>query len=225
MTTCKHCGRNITTTAIGVWVHLDNYKLCYPHTFGDLTMAEPSTNADSVGNEKMESWICKCGFSTPYVEQLGSPYTCPQCGEALQPKQDDKCPARNETSRVAVIGCDFNTHQLSTNQAHEIQRLAERVRELEGQCGVMRQAFFAVITHQGIDHEEGCPEDDTCDCKLARMVNDALKPSAGREMVQKLEEAREALKFYAECCDGCTCGDGWDHHMARTALEKIGGNQ
>jgi hypothetical protein len=29
---------------------------------------------------------------------------------------------------------------------------------------------------------------------------------------------REALKGYAACGDGCTCGDGWSHDAAREAL-------
>ena len=31
---------------------------------------------------------------------------------------------------------------------------------------------------------------------------------------------REALGSYAECCDGCTCGDGWSHDIAIEALEQ-----
>lgn len=34
---------------------------------------------------------------------------------------------------------------------------------------------------------------------------------------------REALKSYASCCDGCTCGDGWDHEPAQSALDGKGG--
>ena len=38
-----------------------------------------------------------------------------------------------------------------------------------------------------------------------------------REQVKVL---REALRAYSECCDGCTCGDGWDHDIAIEALEQ-----
>ena len=38
-----------------------------------------------------------------------------------------------------------------------------------------------------------------------------------REQVKVL---REALGSYAECCDGCTCGDGWNHDIAIEALEQ-----
>lgn len=38
-----------------------------------------------------------------------------------------------------------------------------------------------------------------------------------REQVKVL---REALGSYAECCDGCTCGDGWSHDIAIEALER-----
>ncbi len=32
---------------------------------------------------------------------------------------------------------------------------------------------------------------------------------------------REALENYATCCDGCTCGDGWNHDVARAALARL----
>ena len=38
-----------------------------------------------------------------------------------------------------------------------------------------------------------------------------------REQVKVL---RSALGSYAECCDGCTCGDGWSHDIAIEALEQ-----
>ena len=38
-----------------------------------------------------------------------------------------------------------------------------------------------------------------------------------REQVKVL---REALRAYSECCDGCTCGDGWDHDIAIEALSQ-----
>ena len=34
---------------------------------------------------------------------------------------------------------------------------------------------------------------------------------------------REALKTYAECSDGCTCGDGWSHDPAQATLTPQGG--
>lgn len=50
-----------------------------------------------------------------------------------------------------------------------------------------------------------------------------------REFLHKLSEKekecqrlREALQGYAECGDGCTCGDGWSHEPARAALAKEG---
>ncbi len=44
---------------------------------------------------------------------------------------------------------------------------------------------------------------------------DAEKYAAIVARVQVLEEA---LKTYATCSDGCTCGDGWSHDLARWAL-------
>lgn len=37
-----------------------------------------------------------------------------------------------------------------------------------------------------------------------------------------LPELVEALRGYAACRDGCTCGDGWSHEPAREALKKAG---
>jgi hypothetical protein len=37
------------------------------------------------------------------------------------------------------------------------------------------------------------------------------------------ERLRDALRSYAECSDGCTCGDGWSHDEAVAALkDKFG---
>ena len=47
--------------------------------------------------------------------------------------------------------------------------------------------------------------------------SDAYEIIALREQVRVL---REALGSYAECCDGCTCGDGWDHDIAIEALDQ-----
>lgn len=34
----------------------------------------------------------------------------------------------------------------------------------------------------------------------------------------RADRYREALEHYAQCSDGCTCGDGWDHGVAIKAL-------
>ena len=41
------------------------------------------------------------------------------------------------------------------------------------------------------------------------------------EITAKLVTAIRALEAYAECGDGCTCGDGWSHEPAKDALRKI----
>lgn len=56
--------------------------------------------------------------------------------------------------------------------------------------------------------------------KQARRSIDALCVSE-KQLRQKLAIATEALESYAECGDGCTCGDGWDHIIAREALAKL----
>ena len=41
-----------------------------------------------------------------------------------------------------------------------------------------------------------------------------------KELEGQIKVLREALRAYSECCDGCTCGDGWDHDIAIEALEQ-----
>ena len=38
-------------------------------------------------------------------------------------------------------------------------------------------------------------------------------------LLNEIETMRDALKTYAECSDGCTCGAGWSHEAARDALK------
>lgn len=40
------------------------------------------------------------------------------------------------------------------------------------------------------------------------------------ELREQIKVLREALGSYAECCDGCTCGDGWSHDIANAALDQ-----
>ena len=44
-----------------------------------------------------------------------------------------------------------------------------------------------------------------------------------REAADVIERLRAALRYYAECSDGCTCGDGWDHTAAKEALGMLPG--
>jgi len=44
--------------------------------------------------------------------------------------------------------------------------------------------------------------------------NGQLLEDAADEIVK----LRDALKSYAACGDGCTCGDGWSHDIANAAL-------
>lgn len=45
--------------------------------------------------------------------------------------------------------------------------------------------------------------------RLAFLASDAT---------DEIDRLREALRSYASCSDGCTCGDGWSHDVAREAL-------
>ena len=46
------------------------------------------------------------------------------------------------------------------------------------------------------------------------------------QLAQRSDERdrlRKALQSYAECGDGCTCGDGWSHDIANAALTPAAG--
>lgn len=43
-------------------------------------------------------------------------------------------------------------------------------------------------------------------------------------LIAEVRRLREALKEYAGCGDGCTCGDGWSHDTAIEALEASDAN-
>jgi len=57
--------------------------------------------------------------------------------------------------------------------------------------------------------------------------NESKTKETARDLSKRLEKAyeeiarlRAALESYAECSDGCTCGDGWDHKTAQEALKE-----
>jgi len=50
---------------------------------------------------------------------------------------------------------------------------------------------------------------------------EAAIEDAGKQITRlraENEKMRAALAHYAECGDGCTCGDGWSHNIALAAL-------
>lgn len=57
---------------------------------------------------------------------------------------------------------------------------------------------------------------DHGNCELC----DALEKEH-EQMTKLLKCYREALEEYAECSDGCTCGDGWGHSTAMRALGRL----
>ena len=43
---------------------------------------------------------------------------------------------------------------------------------------------------------------------------------ANARLIAAAPDLLEALEGYAECSDGCTCGDGWSHEPARAVIAK-----
>ena len=53
--------------------------------------------------------------------------------------------------------------------------------------------------------------------QLEREASNAWK-AALEDAADEIVKLRDALKSYAACGDGCTCGDGWSHDTANAAL-------
>lgn len=50
------------------------------------------------------------------------------------------------------------------------------------------------------------------------LYEDAVSASFARALERRNAALAEALTHYAQCGDGCACGDGWDHTVALDAL-------
>lgn len=68
--------------------------------------------------------------------------------------------------------------------------------------------------------EEAVINQSVSDYKMVQEPVVKAKDAEIARLKAQVETLREALGSYAECCDGCTCGDGWDHEIARAALDS-----
>lgn len=86
-----------------------------------------------------------------------------------------------------------------------------QLREAQAQVVALRATLEACFELDGYpSHDDGCPEDDTCRCKVTAMVNDAFRDTSAtaQETVERIE--REALEAAADRAEkrlrdkGCT---------------------
>lgn len=82
---------------------------------------------------------------------------------------------------------------LARGNLSESFELLERERdEARAAIALAREAMTAWLD-LGDVHEPDCPCDDTCDCKVAAMVNKALLPTIGSDIVAENRRMGEAL--------------------------------
>jgi hypothetical protein len=71
-----------------------------------------------------------------------------------------------------------------------------RATRAEGALRGLNAAVENLIDAQGFDHEDGCPEDDTCDCPVAVQLNAA--GSTAREVITDANDRARALAGEAQ---------------------------
>jgi hypothetical protein len=71
-----------------------------------------------------------------------------------------------------------------------------RATRAEGALRGLNAAVENLIDAQGFDHEDGCPEDDTCDCPVAIQLNAA--GSTAREVITDANDRARALAGEAQ---------------------------
>ena len=95
---------------------------------------------------------------------------------------------------------------------HEIEALREENRRLTAALRTLSR--YGPIMGSRDEYRRGQTEVLEYIHEISR---EALQPATPtRDDTQRL---RDALQTYAECSDGCTCGDGWSHDAAIEALQ------
>lgn len=218
MNICKHCGEEVwfDGSEESDWCHRDGYYYC--NGGHSSNFAEPSADADKCP-ARTEPEQARVDLRKEGDEKCSQP-TLTGTSNAPAVNQNSSgggynitCFHHNDSERLAVFNktiCPVCLHK-------EIEQLRAKVTELEAQGGVMRDALEAgqLIQFEGSPHQ-AIPID---------LVDQAVSTTSGQGVMEQLNTAKEALKVYAQCSDGCTCGDGWDHSAAKEALEKIGGGK
>lgn len=113
-----------------------------------------------------------------YYNGIAGEYLC-RCQTCTQhfvgDKRDFYCP---ECSEKALV-----------NRVAVIER---ELAEARAAIALAREAMAAWLDFGDV-HESDCPCDDTCDCKIAAMVNKALSPTIGSDIIAENRRLREAL--------------------------------
>lgn len=105
-------------------------------------------------------------------------------------------------------------HALSLDCGKDYVPRAE-LEKVQAACAEMRQRLKNIVD------DGACAEDwieGECSWCLSKKLLESTDCGRGWLSPDKARKLREVLKHYATCSDGCTCGDGWSHEMAKEAL-------
>lgn len=109
-------------------------------------------------------------------------FTCPsrstffETGPTREQLADALARAEAKIARLYARGVD-TTAALNDERdfLHAFIRLAVSVdADTKAILVRMHDAMSAYFEHYGAEHEDGCPEDDTCECELVGAVNEAF---------------------------------------------------
>ena len=130
----------------------------------------------------------------------------------------------------SLTACRDRNQQLSTENKSLRTRNEQLEAEMDGEQARWQKAIYDLLCRltKGIEHLNidgaGCDSGDPLDFTLSE-ISQAI--GAVIDQREQLEAdcgvMRCTLEGYAECGDGCTCGDGWSHDAAREALQSTAG--
>jgi len=87
----------------------------------------------------------------------------------------------------------MTTANICRHKADEALCVVEECRA-KGLVEVIRELVEVGSPHEDVD----CPEDDTCECKLAARVNAVLRQDAARKAYQKSKEEKRCASTYRQ---------------------------
>jgi hypothetical protein len=91
---------------------------------------------------------------------------------------DEPAPVEVERLRAKMLEQAERHAHLGVDKAGleaENQRLRELLREFAEAQEKYDEAGAAYFAHYGAEHEEECPEDDTCECELVVSLNETWR--------------------------------------------------
>lgn len=74
---------------------------------------------------------------------------------------------------------------------------AEELAKAQAQCAAKDAALRLIVDFGCVSHNLGCPEDDTCNCRIPSAIKSAISPDCGSDYVHR----SEVEKAYREATD------------------------